>query len=81
MKMAKKKFQSIKDARISISKTQQEMAKASGISESYYNLIENGKRRPPVDLAAVLSKELNITLDDFFTLYNFTKCKVGVSVI
>jgi transcriptional regulator with XRE-family HTH domain len=50
------------------------MAQAVNISESYLNLIENGKRRVTVELAAALSQELNITLDEFFALYSLAKC-------
>jgi len=70
-----KKYNSIKEARIDKKKTQLEIAKSVNISGSYLNLIENGKRRPPVDLAAAIAQELNITLDEFFLFYNFAKCK------
>lgn len=74
--MAKIKFKSLKESRLNINKTQFEIAKIVGISESYYNLIENGNRVPPVNTAALIAKTLNITLDEFFLLYNFTKCEV-----
>ena len=66
---------SIREVRLSLDKTQNEIAQAISISESYYNLIENGKRRASVDLAAKISKELGLSLDKFFVLYNFIKCK------
>jgi transcriptional regulator with XRE-family HTH domain len=81
IKLARLKFNSIKEARLKRNKTQLDIAKAVNISESYYNLIENGKRTPPVDLAAVISRELNITLDNFFLLYNLTKCEEKQLVI
>jgi transcriptional regulator with XRE-family HTH domain len=81
IKIAKIKFQTMKEARTNKDKTQLDIANAVGISESYYNLIENGKRTPPVDLAALLSKELNLSLDEFFLLYNFAKCKENKAAI
>lgn len=75
IKITKKKFKTIKEARLFKNKTQLDIATAIGISESYYNLIENGKRRPPVDLAANIAKEIGLTLDCFFILYNFAKCQ------
>ena len=75
IKINNDKFQSIKDVRSKIKKTQMDIAKAVFISESYYNLIENGKRNPSVVLSALVAKELGITLDNFFILYNFTKCQ------
>ena len=76
--MQQSKINSIKDAREKKHKTQLEISKAVNISESYFNLIENGKRRPPVDLAAAISKELGLNLDEFFLLYNFAKCKEAI---
>lgn len=75
--MNSKRPNSIKEVRKEVKKTQLQIALAAGISESYYSMIENGKRRPSVDLAALLSKELSITLDSFFTLYNLTKSEVA----
>lgn len=76
----KNNYSSIKEARLHEEKTQSQIAKALNISESYLNLIENGKRRPPVDLAAAISQELKITLDEFFLLYNFAKCNVKSTI-
>jgi transcriptional regulator with XRE-family HTH domain len=71
----KNKFTNLKDARLSLNKTMKQVATDLEISESYYSLIEGGKRRATVDLAAKISENLNITLDEFFLLYNYTKCK------
>lgn len=79
--ITRKKFESIKEIRAFKHKTQAEIAESVGISESYYNLIENGKRRPPVDLAANIAKEIGITLDRFFLLYNFAKCQDKEEII
>lgn len=64
----------LKDYRLSKNKTQLDMAKAVGISESYYNLIENGNRMPAIDIANLIAKELGLSLDQFFLLCNLTKC-------
>lgn len=79
--ITRKKFKTIKEVRLFKNRTQSGIATAVGISESYYNLIENGKRRPPVDLAANIAKEIGITLDHFFLLYSFTKCQERQRVI
>jgi len=56
-------------------KTQWQIAEAVCISECYFNLIENGKRGVKIELAAAIAKELKVTLDEFFALYNYSKCK------
>ena len=40
----------LKDLRISRNMTQKEMAKAIGITEAYYSLIENGQRQKKMDV-------------------------------
>lgn len=70
-----KKFKSLKNIRSSLKLTQFDVAKKSGITESYYNLIENGNRKPSMEIAFNICTVLNITLDDFFAFLNFTKCE------
>jgi DNA-binding XRE family transcriptional regulator len=68
-------YKDLKDVRTKFKLKQSDVAKSVGISESYYNMIENGNRVPPVDTAALIARTLHLSLDDFFMLYNFTKCK------
>lgn len=79
--MNKSKFTNLKEIREYKKFTQKYVAKKAEISESYYNLIENGKRRVPITIANKISETLDITLDDFFILYNFTNCEVSTNVI
>jgi DNA-binding XRE family transcriptional regulator len=75
IKISTVEYKSLKEVRQSFNKTQKEVAKAIYISDSYYNLIENGKRCPAIDLAADLSRELGLSLDNFFKLYCDAKYK------
>lgn len=45
--------------------TQSEVAKASGISQNYYSMIENGERKPSVSVA----KRIGATLGFDWTLF------------
>lgn len=73
--LPKKNFDSLKEARKHNKKTQSDIAGNVGISESYYNLIENGKRVPTIMLSSKIASELGINLNEFFLLFNSTKCK------
>lgn len=46
--------------------TQREVGKLSGISESYYNMIENGERKPPVKTAKRIASVLGFSWTQFF---------------
>jgi putative transcriptional regulator len=50
----------LKPIRIAKKLTQKEVAKIVGISTSFYNEIENGKRRPAVAKAKKIAKVLEI---------------------
>ena len=65
----------LNDIRLFLGITQLEVANKSNVTESYYNLIENGNRQPSLEIAYNISRSLNITLDDFFMLINFAKCQ------
>lgn len=52
--------------RLEQGKTQDYVAKKSGIKRTYYTLIETGKRRPSVAVAKALGKELNFDWTIFF---------------
>lgn len=50
-----------------------EIADLSGISRSFYTLIENGNRTPSIGVAKKISLALNLTLDEFFNALEVTK--------
>lgn len=79
--MGKSEFDTLKEVRVSQNKKQSDVAKAAKISESYYNLIENGNRKPAINIAYLIAKYLGLTLDEFFLLLNFTKCKEIINII
>ena len=56
-------FQRIKDLREDADKTQEEIAKIIGTSQSYYAQYENGKRAIPFDRVIALAKYYNVSLD------------------
>lgn len=56
----------IKNARKGLSLTQEEIAKASGISRSYYTRIENGTAIPTVNVAKSIASILKIQWVFFF---------------
>lgn len=50
-----------------------EIADLSGISRSFYTLIENGNRTPSIKVAKRISLALDLTLDEFFHALEVTK--------
>lgn len=56
----------LKSNRLKLGLKQSEVANKIGISEQYYNMIENGKRKPSVTTAKRLSKLLNVNWTIFF---------------
>lgn len=46
--------------------SQEEMAELLGISRQYYNAIENGIRKPSIDLAKKISETLGVEWTIFF---------------
>ena len=55
--------QRLKDIREDCDKTQEEIAKIIGTSQSYYAQYENGKRAIPFERAVVLARYYNVSLD------------------
>lgn len=51
---------SIRDLRLERGLSQREMAEAAGVTEGYYSLIENGKRKPRYPVINRLADALNI---------------------
>lgn len=60
----------LKEKRIDKKMTHDEVAKASGIERAYYTMIEQGKRRPSVQVA----KAIAITLNFDWVLFFDDKC-------
>ncbi|MGM1047069.1 putative transcriptional regulator [Paenibacillus uliginis N3/975] len=56
----------IHELRKQIRMSQEELAKACGVSRQTINAIENNKYDPSLQLAFQLSKTLGITVDDLF---------------
>ena len=58
-------YQRLRDVREDADKSQEEIAKIIGTSQSYYAQYENGKRAIPFERMAVLAKYYNVSLDYF----------------
>ena len=56
-------YQRLRDLREDADKSQEEIAKIIGTSQSYYAQYENGKRAIPFDRMVTLAKYYNISLD------------------
>ncbi len=56
-------YQRLKDLREDADKSQKEIAKIIGTSQSYYAQYENGKRTIPFERMVVLAKYYNVSLD------------------
>ena len=73
--MDKKIKEKLKKFRNEAGFTQKEMADKLGISESYYNHLENGNRRMPLDIALSIASILNKSPNDIFLAKNFPERK------
>lgn len=56
----------LKDARIKLDMTQEEVAQSAGIERAYYTMIENGTRTPSVYVAKKISSILKTQWTIFF---------------
>ena len=56
-------YQRLRDLREDAEKSQEEIAKVIGASQSYYAQYEHGKRSIPFDRMVVLAKYYNVSLD------------------
>ncbi len=56
----------LKKLRISIGKTQRDIAKSIGITTSYYGMIENNVRIPNLVIAKLLADYFNKKIEDIF---------------
>ncbi len=55
--------QRIRDLRIDSDKSQSDIAKIIGTSQSYYAQYENGKRSIPFERMVILARYYNVSLD------------------
>ena len=60
-----KTYQRLRDLREDSDKSQEEIAKILGTSQSYYAQYENGKRSIPFERMVVLARYYNVSLDYF----------------
>ena len=58
-------YQRLKDLREDCDKSQEDIAKIIGTSQSYYAKYENGKRAIPFERVVVLAEYYNVSLDYF----------------
>ena len=58
-----KVYQRLRDLREDFDKTQEEIAKIIGTSQSYYAQYENGKRQVPIDVLIALAKYYGTSTD------------------
>ena len=56
-------YKRLRDLREDADKSQEEIAKIIGTSQSYYAQYENGKRAIPFERVVILSKYYNVSLD------------------
>jgi len=56
-------YQRLKDLREDSDKSQEEIARVIGTSQSYYAQYENGKRAIPLERMITLAKYYNVSLD------------------
>ena len=56
-------YRRLRDLREDFDKSQEEIAKIIGTSQSYYAQYENGKRAIPFDRVVILAKYYNVSLD------------------
>lgn len=60
------KKMTLRDHRKKLNLSQSEMAKMLGITQPYLSQIENGLRKPSLEMALKISKELGVEPDIFF---------------
>jgi putative transcriptional regulator len=60
------KNQKMKDARMELGLSQQQLADILGVSRQTVNAIEKGDYNPTIRLCIALCKALNLTLNDLF---------------
>ena len=56
-------YQRLRDLREDADKSQEDIARIIGTSQSYYAQYENGKRAIPIERMVILAKYYNVSLD------------------
>lgn len=67
----------LKELRIQRSLTQEQVAKALGITTSYYGMIEIGTRNPTLKLAKKIADFFNKPIEEIFFDIKTTHCCLG----
>lgn len=62
--------------RIELGYTQQQVAKATGISVASYSMYENNQRKVPKEKAEKIANYLKTELDELFLPFYFTTCEI-----
>lgn len=65
----------LRDRRVLLGYTGEEIAKKVGITKGYYSLLETGNRRITYELALKIANILGVKPDDIFLEFESTKCK------
>ena len=52
---------------------QKDVAKAAGVTRSFYTLVENGTRTPSLQVAKFMADALGLSLDEFFYMLEITE--------
>jgi transcriptional regulator with XRE-family HTH domain len=69
--------QCIRELRVALSYTQEELAEQAGISVSFLSMIERAERSPHLKTLSALSKALGITLSQLFLDVNVPRAITG----
>ena len=67
----------VRDLRITVPITQEELAAKTGISVSFLSMIERGERRPTLKTLVVISEAMGVTLSQFFSEVKVPQENIG----
>ena len=65
----------LKEIRIKKKMTRKNLAEQSNISEAYLSMLENGKRKPTIEVINNIAKALKCKPDIIFLTFNSTESK------
>lgn len=55
---------------------QRDVAEMAGVTRAFYVQVENGTRMPSLGVAKAMADALQVTLDEFFSALQVTKCNL-----
>ena len=67
---------SLKEIRIKKKISRKKLAEQSNISEAYLSMLENGKRKPTIEVINNIAKALKCKPDVIFLAFNSTESKI-----